>query len=72
LLDKIKTLIGQPIGVAFKNGLSVSGVLSDATEDEIILMEYVYQSKFRQKQYDLELIEGIYLFPSYQKDPYLN
>ncbi|PKC52701.1 hypothetical protein RhiirA1_480901, partial [Rhizophagus irregularis] len=38
--DRIKSLVGQPIGVAFKNGLSISGVLCDVTDEEIILMEY--------------------------------
>ena len=70
--DRIKALIGQPIGVAFKNGLSISGVLCEATDDEIVLMEYVYQSKFRQKHYDLDLIDGIYMFPSYLNDKLLN
>lgn len=64
MLDKIKLLIGQPIGVSFKNGLSISGVLCEADEDEICLMEYLYQSKFVQKYYKYELIQGIYIFPS--------
>lgn len=64
MLDKIKLLIGQPIGVSFKNGLSVSGVLCNANEDEICLMEYLYQAKFVQKHYDYELIQGIYIYPS--------
>jgi len=72
VLDRIKSLIGQPIGVAFKNGLSISGVLCDANEDEIVLLEYVYQSKFRQKVYDLDLIDGIYMFPNYSTNQILN
>ncbi|HWL26302.1 MAG TPA: hypothetical protein VNR38_21555 [Ureibacillus sp.] len=72
MLDRIKSLIGQPIGVAFKNGLSISGVLCDANEDEIVLLEYVYQSKFRQKVYDLDLIDGIYMFPNYSTNQILN
>ncbi len=68
MLDKIKLLIGQPIGVSFKNGLSVSGVLCNADEDEICLMEYLYQAKFIQKYYDYELIQGIYIFPSCEKE----
>ncbi|HWK23855.1 MAG TPA: hypothetical protein VNS08_12560 [Ureibacillus sp.] len=68
MLDKIKLLIGQPIGVAFKNGLSVSGVLCDADEDEICLLEYLYQAKFTQKYYNYNLIQGIYIFPSCKND----
>ena len=68
MLDKIKLLIGQPIGVAFKNGLSVSGVLCDADEDEICLLEYLYQQKFVQKYYDYNLIQGIYIFPNCDND----
>ncbi|MEL3961545.1 hypothetical protein MKZ01_09730 [Lysinibacillus endophyticus] len=68
MLDKIKLLIGQPIGVAFKNGLSVSGVLCDADENEICLMEYLYQAKFVQKYYNYEQIQGIYIFPSCENE----
>ena len=68
MLDKIKLLIGQPIGVALKNGLSVSGVLCDADDDEICLMEYLYQAKFVQKYYDYDVIQGIYIFPSHDEE----
>jgi len=68
MLDKIKLLIGQPIGVALKSGLSVSGVLCDADEDEICLLEHLYQAKFVQKYYDYDLIQGIYIFPSCDND----
>lgn len=72
MLDKIKLLIGQPIGVHFKNGLSVSGVLCNVNDDEIFLMEYLYQSKFIQKQYDFDLIQGIFIFPSCHDEQLLN
>ncbi|RHW38409.1 hypothetical protein D1B33_05885 [Lysinibacillus yapensis] len=68
MLDKIKLLIGQPIGVALKNGLSVSGVLCKADEDEICLMEYLFQARFIQKYYTYEQIQGIYIFPSSEKE----
>lgn len=68
MLEKIKLLIGQPIGVAFKDGLSVSGVLCHADEDEICLMEYLFQSRFVQKYYQYDRIQGIYMFPGCEKD----
>jgi len=71
VLEKIKFLIGQPIGVSLKNGLSVSGVLCDANEDEILLLEYMYQEKFIQNHYDFKSIKGIYMFP-YCKEEYIN
>lgn len=71
MLEKIKYLIGKPIGVSFKNGLGVSGVLCDANEEEICLMEYMYQEKFIQKQYEFKSIQGIYIFPSCT-DEYIN
>ncbi|MBB5148726.1 MULTISPECIES: hypothetical protein [Ureibacillus] len=71
MFEKIKYLIGQPIGVSFKNGLSVSGVLCSANEHEISLMEYLYQEKFIQRHYDFHMIQGIYMFPSCS-DEYLN
>lgn len=71
VLEKIKYLFGKPIGVSFKNGLAVSGVLCDANEEEICLMEYMYQEKFIQKQYDFKSIQGIYIFPSCT-DKYIN
>lgn len=70
--EKIKSLVGQPIGVEFKNGLCISGILCDATDDVIYLMEYLYQAKFVQRQYDLEYIQGIYLFPTCTIDEHLN
>lgn len=71
MLEKIKFLIGQPIGVSLKNGLSVSGVLCDANEDEILLLEYMYQEKFIQNQYEYKSIKGIYMFP-YCREEYIN
>ena len=73
--NKIKALIGQPIGVSFKNGLGVSGVLCDVDEQEntILVMEYLYQAKFIEKVYDLNLIQGIYIYPVENEDEtYLN
>lgn len=46
MFEKIKYLIGKPIGVHFKNGLSVSGVLCDVSDEEISIIEYLYQEKF--------------------------
>lgn len=63
MIERIKSLVGQPIGVELKNGLCISGVLCDATDNEIYLMEYLYQAKFIQRQYDIDFIQGIYLFP---------
>lgn len=71
MFEKIKYLIGKPIGVYLKNGLSVSGVLCDANEHEISIMEYLYQEKFVQRHYDFHMIQGIYMFPSCS-DGYLN
>lgn len=70
--EKIKSLIGQPIGLEFKNGLCICGVLCDATDDVICLMEYLYQAKFIQRQYEIELIQGIYLFPTCPENEILN
>lgn len=68
----MKDYIGQPIGVEFVNGISISGILCDVTDEKIVLMEYLYQAKFVQKEYDIEFIQGIYLFPSCQKKELLN
>lgn len=72
---KIRSLIGQPIGVSFKNGLGVSGVLCDLNEEEntILVMEYLYDAKFIEKVYNLKLIQGIYIFPvDDEPETYLN
>ncbi|MFC5557874.1 hypothetical protein ACFPN4_01865 [Ureibacillus thermophilus] len=71
MFEKIKYLIGKPIGVHFKNGLSVSGVLCDVSDEEISIIEYLYQEKFIQRYYDVQMIQGIYMFPSCS-DEYLN
>lgn len=72
LKEKMKDYIGQPIGIELANGVSVSGILCDVTDDKLYVMEYLYQAKFVQKEYDLELIVGVYLFPSCRKKELLN
>lgn len=64
LKKKLKYLINQPVGVSLKNGQGVSGILCSVTNDEIYLIEYLYQSQFATKHYPLHQIQDINPFPS--------
>ncbi|ARK32298.1 hypothetical protein [Halalkalibacter krulwichiae] len=61
--QKVWQLMGQPIGVSFKNGQGTSGVLCDAYGGQIYVMEYLYQAQFALKHYDFHSIQDINPFP---------
>ncbi|MEH7378150.1 hypothetical protein [Neobacillus drentensis] len=62
--QSVSNLIGQPVGVSLINGQGVSGVLCNVTGGSIYLMEYLYQSQFAMKQYDLRQIQAINPYPA--------
>jgi len=61
--QKIKYLLGEPIGISFKNGTGTSGILCSADGKKLYVMEYLYQSQFALKQYDYSMINDINGFP---------
>lgn len=63
----LQSLINQPVGVSLRNGQGVSGVLCDVTNDEIFLLEYLYQSQFATKHYPINQIQDINPFPRCQR-----
>ncbi len=60
---KIPYLIGQPVGVSFTNGQGTSGVLCGVSGGKLLVLEYLYQSQFALKQYDLHMIHDVNGFP---------
>jgi hypothetical protein len=61
--QKIRYLMGQPVGISLTNGQGVSGILCNAYGGEIYVMEYLYQSQFALKHYDERMIQDINPFP---------
>jgi hypothetical protein len=60
---KIQMLMGKPVGVSFINGQGTSGILCDARDGKLFVMEYLYQAQFALKQYDFQQISDINGFP---------
>lgn len=56
--------IGQPIGITFLNGQGTSGVLCDAKDNTLFVIEYLYQTQFAMKQYPYSSIQNVYSFPN--------
>lgn len=63
---KIRQLIGRPVGISFSNGQGTSGILCDASEGNLFVLEYLYQSQFALKKYDYRTIQDILEFPPCQ------
>jgi len=60
----LQYMINQPVGVSLVNGQGVSGILCSVTNTEIYLLEYLYQSQFAMKHYQLNQVQNVYPFPS--------
>lgn len=56
-------LINQPVGVSLTNGQGTSGILCDASNGIVYLLEYLYQTQFALKQYQFNQIQNITPFP---------
>jgi hypothetical protein len=63
-LTKLPYLINQPVGISLINGQGVSGILCDANNGEIYLLQYMYQSQFATMHYPYNQIQDINPFPS--------
>ncbi|NLY30392.1 MAG: hypothetical protein GX047_07145 [Firmicutes bacterium] len=59
-------LIGQPVGVSLVNGQGVSGILCDVSNNQVYLLEYLYQSQFATRHYSFAQIRDIHPFPPCQ------
>ncbi|HEX2953634.1 MAG TPA: hypothetical protein VHR47_06585 [Bacillota bacterium] len=57
-------LMNSPVGVSLMNGQGVSGILCDASNDTVYLLQYLYQSQFAMMQYPFNRIQDITPFPS--------
>lgn len=65
-LQKAGYLIGQPVGISFRNGQGTSGILCGTSSGKLLVIEYLYQSQFALKQYDFHMIQDINGFPPCQ------
>jgi len=61
--NKIRYLLGQPIGISLSNGQGTSGVLCGTSQGKLLVIEYLYQSQFALKQYDFHMIQDVNRFP---------
>ncbi|MGG0175595.1 hypothetical protein [Gottfriedia acidiceleris] len=61
--QKIRYLVGQPVGISFTNGQGTSGVLCGTSGSKLLVIEYMYQSQFSLKQYDFHTIQDVNGFP---------
>ncbi|MEC0277075.1 hypothetical protein [Peribacillus frigoritolerans] len=61
--QKIRYLIGQPVGISLANGQGTSGVLCGTSGSKLLVIEYLYQEQFALKQYDFYMIQDINGFP---------
>lgn len=64
--QKVRYLIGQPIGISLANGQGTSGVLCGTSGEKLLVIEYLYQTQFALKQYDFYMIQDINGFPPCQ------
>lgn len=64
--QKIRYLIGQPVGISLTNGQGTSGILCGISGTKILVIEYLYQAQFALKQYDIFMIQDINGFPPCQ------
>ncbi|KHD86083.1 hypothetical protein [Heyndrickxia ginsengihumi] len=62
--QKIRQLMGKPIGISLSSGQGTSGILCSASDGKLYVMEYLYQSQFALKHYDYNMIHDINGFPS--------
>ena len=61
--QKLPFLKHRPVGVSLTNGQGVSGVLCGSDNENIYLLEYLYQSQFATKHYPFDQIQDIIQFP---------
>jgi len=64
--NKIRQLIGQPVGISLSNGRGASGILCSVSGGKVFVIEYLYKSQFALKQYDYQIIQDINGFPPCQ------
>ncbi|GLY12400.1 hypothetical protein [Bacillus badius] len=64
--NKVRRLIGQPVGISFANGQGTSGILCRVAGGKVFVIEYLYKTQFALKQYDYRLIQDINEFPPCQ------
>ncbi len=64
ITPRIRRLVGQPVGLSFKNGQGTSGIFCGVREGAVLLIEYSYQEVFPLKQYPMEEVDNLYPFPS--------
>jgi small nuclear ribonucleoprotein (snRNP)-like protein len=59
-------LMNQPVGISLVNGQGVSGVLCGVDQNNVYLLEYLYQTQFATKHYSFQEIQNISPFPRCQ------
>lgn len=65
---KAASMIGSPVGVSLVTGEGASGILCGLENGELFLMEY--NTQFAVKQYPLESVQDVNVFPAYAPSRY--
>lgn len=55
--------IGKPVGITFKDGTGVSGVLCVITENTFTLREFQINNFFPLKTYQIRTVKSAFRFP---------
>lgn len=66
---RLRTLIGNTIGISFKDGTGTSGIFCGNSGNTLFVMEYLYQDQFAMKQYPFEMISDVNPFPPCRLQP---
>lgn len=66
----ISSMFGDPVGVSFRSRQDTCGILCGIENDEILLIEYMYQEVFALNRYPTRNIQSIRPFPPCRKISY--
>lgn len=64
--SRIWQMMGQPVGVSFRDGTGTSGILCEVRANTLFIIEYLYQEQFALKQYPIGTIQNVLSFPPCQ------
>ncbi len=63
ITNSILRLTGSPVGVSLINGQGTSGIFCGVQNNDIMLIEYLYQDNFALKHYPVTSVRNIMPFP---------
>ena len=67
--QRIYRMIGEPVGISFRDGTGSSGVLCSVQDNILYVIVYLYQSQFALKQYPFDKVQDVNTYPSCNQIP---